>query len=753
MPFALLALILTAVQFPETAPKPGAAADERPLAAFKLSRVEIPSPRVETLRREDSAARPNMYVDAIGRRAYVAAVEDGPMEAWIWPFQVFTDGRFTFQSEKASDAFDVMRRARNVDVEPQSTLMRYAAADLDLTSEIIALDGERAILVLLRADLDGRGVLRFSFTPKLQPEWPASAGGVAGAWRPELGGFAISEPSARFAAVVACPWAKSGTEGMQYLLPDGQLRIEIPLDSARCASEIVPLVITAADGENAPARARETYFRVVQSIPELVRAREADWKKRLEALPTISIPTDARAERVFRDAAVTLAQSLVANEALGDGCIAGYGPAGATSQRPGFAWYFTGDVGFNAPAYAGAGLTDLLATALRFAARHQREDGKIPHEVVLSAAWCDWFARYPFAYIHGDTTALWIHALRLELDATGDLVLLRELWPSVKKAFAWMSRQDADGDGLPDNDLAGMGASEVGALLAKLRTDVHLASTFAAATGDVAVLAQALHDDALAARATEQATKASRRLLDGFWDESEGTFAHALLADGSLSKERSAWAAMPVWLGVADGDRARRTLERIGESDLTTAWGVRILSSRSPNYDPKGYNSGAVWPFLTGIAALADFRTARADAGWHKLDSLCALTSNAPRGSLPEVLSGARAVALDNSVPHQVFSSAAIVSGVVGGLFGFEPKLLAGEIDLRPCLPAEWKSADLRGLRAGKLVYSLHLAHSAQEPDKLDAVCEIASSGISVVPRIVFEPRNAKPGKLEIRTR
>ena len=35
----------------------------------------------------------------------------------------------------------------------------------------------------------------------------------------------------------------------------------------------------------------------------------------------------------------------------------------------------------------------------------------------------------------------------------------------------------------------------------------------------------------------------------------------------------------------------------------------------------------------------------------------------------------------------------------------------------------------------------------------IDAVCEIVSSGVSVVPRIVFEPRNAKPGKLEIRSR
>lgn len=756
---ALLALALSALQFPETAPHPSDIdRADLPLQNFALPRSAVPSPRAASLQSGAFAARPNMYVDAIGQRAYLAALEDGPLEAWIWPLQIFVDGRFSFQPEKASDAFDVMRRARAVDVEPQSTLVRYAAADLDLAAEILALDGERAILVLLRADLDGRGMLRFAFTPKLEPQWPASVGGVAGAWKPELGGFAISEPSARCAAIVATPWAESGTQGLQYLLPDGQLRIEIPLESARCANEIVPIVITAAEGENAPALARETYLRVVRAIPELVRERESDWRKRLDALPTVSVPEGtrtlgARFAAAFRDAAVTLAQSLVKSDTLGDGCVAGFGPAGATSQRPGFAWYFTGDVGFNAPAYLGAGLSDMLATALRFAARHQREDGKIPHEVVLSAAWCDWFERYPFAYIHGDTTALWIHAVRLHLDATGDQAFLAELWPALKKAEAWMTRQDADGDGLPDNARAGMGASEVGALLAELRTDIHLASTFAAATADLAELARVMHDDLLTAQATKIAARTRQRLLDGFWDESAGSFAHALLADGTQSKERSAWPAMPVWLSVADGDRARRTMERIGREDLTSAWGVRILSNTSPHYDPKGYNSGAVWPFLTGIAALADFRCGRADAGWQKLAALRDLTVNAPRGCLPEVLSGARATALDNSVPHQVFSSAALVTGVVSGLFGFEPKLLDGAIEIRPCLPAAWPSATLRGLRAGQQVYSVLLARDASDPELLHATVEIVLAGAKAPLPIRFEPRNAKKGQLEIRTK
>jgi glycogen debranching enzyme len=748
----LLAFALFALQFPETAPQPGAGA-ERSVADFALLRSELPSARADALQRGAAAARPRMYVDAIGQRAYVAAQEDGPLEAWIWPLQVFVDGRLTFQPEKSRVAFDGMRRARAVDVEPQSTLIRYASADLDLSSEIIALDGERAILVLLRADLDGSGVLRFAFTPKLALQWPAAVGGVAGEWRPELGGFAISEPSARFAAVVASPWATSGTKGMQYLLPDGQLEIEIPLEYVRCAREIVPLVITAAAGADAPRQALETYRRVVRSIPALVHEHESAWRERIEALPTVSVSGGAVTQEVFRDAALTLMQSLVKSDALGDGCVAGFGPAGATSQRPGFAWYFSGDVGFNAPAYLGAGLPDVLATALCFAARHQREDGKIPHEVVLSAPWCEWFTRYPFAYIHGDTTALWVHALRLELDATGDLALLAELWPAVKKSYAWMTRQDADGDGLPDNALAGMGASEVGALLADLRTDIHLAATFAAATGDVGRLARAMHDDELAAQASRVAARARQRLLDGLWDESAGSFAHALSADGTLSPERSAWTAMPIWLGLAEGERARRTMERIGQDDMTTDWGVRILASTSAHYDPKGYNSGAVWPFLTGIAALADFRCGRADAGWRKLASVRDLARDAAPGCLPEVLSGARAIALDNSVPHQVFSSGAIVTGVVSGLFGFEPRLLDGEIAIRPCLPADWKGAALAGVRAGKQLYTILLTRDAQDPRRLDAVVEIELNGSREPLPIRFEPRNALPGRLEVRAR
>src|SRR5258705_5674531 len=342
-----LAVALVALQFPETSAVPGTVRPE----ATPLLRADLPSARADALPREGSAARPNTYVDAIGQRAYVESTEDGPIYEWVWPLQVFVDGRFTFQPEKSADAFDVMRRAQSVDVEPSPTLVRYAAADLDLRAEFIALDGERAILVLLRADLDGRGTLRFRFVPKLQPQWPAAAGGVAGAWRPELGGYAISEPSARLAPIVACPPAPGGTAGLQYLLPDGPLEIGIPLESKRCASEIVPLVVVAADGENAPAHALATYARVLRTIPALVREREAAWRKRLEDVPSISVPGGVRAAPAFRDAAVAPGQSVGESDTPGDGSVARYRPAGAGPPRPGLARYFTGDGGGSAPAY------------------------------------------------------------------------------------------------------------------------------------------------------------------------------------------------------------------------------------------------------------------------------------------------------------------------------------------------------------------------------------------------------------------
>jgi glycogen debranching enzyme len=700
----LLTLAGSAVQFPEKATE-GTGVKAAPASRPAVART--PGSLVKTPAQSDGKvlrrpARPGIYFDAVGNRSFVCGTEDGPIEAWIWPYQILVDGGLAFRPKGSLDFVKLDRYATEIVVEPHATTLRYRSADLFADVTFFCPDETPAVVMLLTLEADAPGTLQFSFTPKLQPQWPASVGGVAGSWNADAGAFLLSEPSARVAAAVGSPWASAATEGMQYLLPNGALRFEMAIEPGRCQQEFLPIVLTLAEGAGCVEEARRAFVKVSRDSVDTLLNSNLQWDEALSNLTSVRVIDAARSsepapdvERAFLWNAVSLRQGLVRSSSLGDGLVAGYGPAGLTSQRPGFAWFFTGDVSVNAPAYLAAGLEETLAVGLRFAAKHQRSDGKIPHEVVLSAHLCEWFDKYPFAYIHGETTGLWIHACQQYLDQTGDRRFLAEAWPAIRRAYRWILAQDLDGDGLPENSSAGMGASEIGELRRNLKTDIYLASASAIALRDVSRMAAIAGDKTLTDEAMQRFEKARRAIAEGFWDAAEQSYAHALLTDGTLSKERTVWPAYAVALGLVEGERAVKTMDFVKSVDLTTDWGVRFLSKGSKHFDPKGYNQGTVWPFVTGLAALANFRVGFGDSGFRNVKSVMDLTFAEALGRTPEVLSGARPRSLDTSVPHQLFSSMAVCAPLVYGLVGYEPDAFANRIVLRPCFPASWGDCEL----------------------------------------------------------
>jgi glycogen debranching enzyme len=688
-----------------------------------------------------------MYFDAIGNRGFLCGVEDGPLECWIWPWQIFCDARFSFLPKDALEPFDLAHTASAIEVQPHATRVSYLSADAAVDVLAFSPDDEAAAFLWLDVDVDAPGTLFLSFRPRLQPEWPAGIGGVAATFDAPLGAFVLSEPSGRVAAAVGSPWATRASKGEQYLLPDGDLRLEIPVDPERARRERIPIAIALEEGERAPERVRESFARLVRASATLLERHAKRWDERARSIPVLR--TGGALDEAFFWNSVSLEQGRVKTDALGEGLVAGYAAAGPTSQRPGFAWFFTGDVGLNAAAYLGAGLADSLRAGLDLARRNARADGKIPHEVVLSAPLCDWFEKYPFPYIHGETTGAWIHACRQLVDHTGDRAFLDDAWPAIVAGYRWILAQDGDGDGLPDNARAGMGASEIGSLRQGLATDVYLAAASAVAMRDVADLAVVRGETELGKEARAAAGRACARIEDGFWDAQRKTIAHALLIDGSLSQERTPWPAIAVAWRLVGGEKARATMESIGAEDLTTPWGVRFLSSRSSAFEPKGYNTGAVWPFLTGIAALGDFEVGRANEGFSKLEAMARLTTSEALGRMPEVLSGTRERSLERAVPHQLFSSMAVVAPVVQGLFGYEPNALHGGLVLRPCFPDAWidRPVSIEGLGFAASRIDLTITRKAKGYDVEYVVRGTAD------PVVILQPRNGAAGAVRQRAK
>jgi hypothetical protein len=358
---------------------------------------------------------------------------------------------------------------------------------------------------------------------------------------------------------------------------------------------------------------------------------------------------------------------------------------------------------------------ETVRDSLLFLRARQRDDGKMMHELSQGAAYIDWFGDYPYGYYHADTTPLYISAVRDYVRISGDLDLAREIWPSVKKAYEYCASTDEDGDGLMDNTRAGLAAVETGALRSgEVLTDVYLAAAWTMATESAGELALVLGEDEFARGAQHAWVKARASANERFLDNENRQIYFAILRDGLGQAEPSVWTAWGLWQRVFDDlhPAAVGALEEIAGSGIGADWGARMLSRQSALYEPLSYNNGAVWPFLTGFAILALYEHDRAHAGWAYLDGTADLTFLDARGFITELLSGDRLKPIDASVPHQLFATSGLVSGLLRGLVGLKSHAAVGPggeeaveagstggIRISPQLQPDWDYMHLRNLR------------------------------------------------------
>jgi glycogen debranching enzyme len=411
---------------------------------------------------------------------------------------------------------------------------------------------------------------------------------------------------------------------------------------------------------------------------------------------------DPLIDRAVEYAKVNLDESMVCNPDLGCGLVAGYGLSGAASDRPGFGWFFGGDAAINSFAMTAVGQTALVREGvLQFFAKYQRQDGKITHEISQGAGHVDWFS-YPYPYYHGDTTPFWILAAGEYWRQTGDTDLIRTLWPNLKRAWEWSRSTDTDGDGLMENPAAGAGALEVGDLQIGILSDVYLSGVWVAALDRFARMAVAMGEQAVADSAAVIRARAVATMEAKLWLPSQKQYAFALLQGGAVNENLTAWPATAMAFDVLDAAKGAEMAIRLAGSAIMTDWGARPLSAASPLFDPLHYNNGAVWPFVTGFVALAQYRYHNAPAGWFALQSIARTGFDHALGRNPELMSGRLYKPLDTAVPQQFFATSMVLTPLVRGLLGLDVDVPARRVRIAPHLPPEWDTVAVDRIPVGK---------------------------------------------------
>lgn len=653
-------------------------------------------------------ARPGMFMSAVGRRAIAMGTEQGGLELWSWPIKWLHDLDLSFRIPKYTAAIPGRSVASSVVERPEGITIEYAHEQFTVRQHIFVPLDLPAVVILLEVDAIRPLDIIVEFTPDIHYAWPAGLGGQYLIWEQNARAFLFSEARSTLNAFLGSPAVSQASDVPAHMLAAERPRLvlgvgrgtdrytaprlgEPPGHNVNLHVAYIPIVL--AGGQMPRDSALVLYRRLIAP-----GAAEREWHRRVahaDSLRTTQFALrspDSLLNRAVEYAKVNLDESLVCNPDLGCGLVAGYGLSGAASDRPGFGWFFGGDAAINSFAMTGAGQGPLVRDgALQFFARYQRADGKITHEISQGAGRVDWFS-YPYPYYHGDTTPYWVLAVGEYWRQTADTALVRTLWPNLRRAWAWSRSTDLDGDGLMENPSAGAGALEVGDLQIGILSDVYLSGVWIASLDRLAGMATALGDAALADSARVIRATALATLERKLWLPAIKQYAFALLQDGSVNSNLTAWPATAMAFGVLDPERGAEMAARLASSSIMTDWGARPLSATSTLFDPLHYNNGAVWPFVTGFVSLAQYRYHNAAAGWFALEAIARTGFDQSLGRNPEVISGRLYKPLDTAVPQQFFATSMVLTPLIRGLLGIEVDAPSGRVTIAPHLPPEWDS-------------------------------------------------------------
>ena len=248
------------------------------------------------------------------------------------------------------------------------------------------------------------------------------------------------------------------------------------------------------------------------------------------------------------------------------------------------------------------------------------EPGKILHEMRRGEMAA--LHEIPFGLYYGsvDSTPLFVMLAGLYFERTGDVAMLRELWPNVAAALAWIDGPgDPDGDGFVEylhpaskRGLINQGWKDSndsvfyadGSLADGPIAMAEVQGYVFAAKQVAARCAARLGDEEAARRLSAQAEALAQRFDEAFWCPEIGTYALALDGGKKQCRVRTSNAGQVLFTGIARPERAAMVMEGLMQPSMFSGWGIRTVSARELRYNPMSYHNGSVWPHDNALIAL-----------------------------------------------------------------------------------------------------------------------------------------------------
>jgi glycogen debranching enzyme len=370
---------------------------------------------------------------------------------------------------------------------------------------------------------------------------------------------------------------------------------------------------------------------------------------------------------------------------------------GVCAGLPRFPNYWARDTGWSLRGYLSMGDYSFAKEAIDNFLRHQADGGDGVTKGELPMIISGKAFLHSTTYGSADSTFLFPWAIRKYVLSTGDLQYLRKRWPAIVDLVDWGMQKDLDGDGFIEHGFSGIAAKlpiqdstwmdhidrrkSANDVQALFYESLVVGSELARLVGD------SENENKWGARAEELKS----RINAEYWNTEAGYYFDTIRKDGSKDPSIRPNALVVLMTGAAaDSAKEAVVLDRIEKGDMTAEWGLRTLSTQDPKYKPAFYHDGAVWPLVTGWAALAELKLGRTEQAFKYLKSM-ADRILAENGMFAETYRGDRPEPF-NSCILQAWSVGMYVHAFLEMVLGLKADMVNNRVSIDPKMPESLKA-------------------------------------------------------------